>query len=758
MFRQSKSSRKAYKSSETQKIVETEESESVNAAGVEVSDIFDRNDGFDVFDSNEDHYHDPDEVMTVGNQTQRNEIGRGDHRFMDSSTRTALGDDLDTFHCKDVGEYSPYSNRLRSHQHNLDGEESKLNDEVMKKYESSELSNITSTELRHLHDFRIIDDIQQLFWKCGSYEQPKNANMPINIQRPQLTVGELAADLEACFNSNGIRSSARNEIMEILHNYFPECNLPVDKDEINGDFIKAETEKYVIPDVRTLWYDICSNGCTAFVGTNLNLDKCPLCKANRYRNCTERSCVGLTYEQCGHRSNRKPFKRIAYRPILGFILQALHTNGFLKALEYINDDVIHSPNGVYHDVASGRQYRKHIKEMDDHYAKSMNAVNTNNRPKKVNILLGEFYDGCQIFQSRATSFWPLLVHILNLPPPYRQKIGIGLFCLSIFTGKTNCGAEDFLLKHCLCDELKTLENGVALRVGKREYFIQVRMISTVLDTIAVQDVLKVKSSNSYIGCFFCNTGEGYRLSCNTEQKLGAKMVYHNNRKHLPMRSFLRSAGNCGCCCPSGYYRDGIEISNHPEYSLKGKLPPQKEFQIPNRYPFAKFCNDTCIGRDPSVSIEIKRDLFEYIMQGEGRWDVYHPILEKTEDFVEDLHYHFCDYTAQVELKHTSHLSYIRNAQRAKTTGKPSNGVKGFFHLSALSYVDIETQCAWEYMHIFSNIFRNISDLWMDNLDINTQELEFYKVAGIHNYLWDEPSRHPWAIPKFVQYQVSIGWF
>lgn len=45
MFRQSKSSRKAYKSSETQNIVE--ESESVNTAGVEVSDIFDRNDGFD---------------------------------------------------------------------------------------------------------------------------------------------------------------------------------------------------------------------------------------------------------------------------------------------------------------------------------------------------------------------------------------------------------------------------------------------------------------------------------------------------------------------------------------------------------------------------------------------------------------------------------------------------------------------------------------------------------------------------------------
>ena len=44
----------------------------------------------------------------------------------------------------------------------------------------------------------------------------------------------------------------------------------------------------------------------------------------------------------------------------------------------------------------------------------------------INIVIGQFYDGCQIYKTKHSSFWPLVVSFLNLPPSYRTKMGVGM--------------------------------------------------------------------------------------------------------------------------------------------------------------------------------------------------------------------------------------------------------------------------------------------------------------------------------------------
>jgi hypothetical protein len=117
--------------------------------------------------------------------------------------------------------------------------------------------------------------------------------------------------------------------------------------------------------------------------------------------------------------------------------------------------------------------------------------NDKNKPIMINILLGQFYDGCAVFKNRVSVFWPYNIIILNLPPNYRVKLGIGMFLISIFTGITGSNAEDFFKRNLIVSELRSLCEGVFFKIHEKQYFVQVRMILTILDTIAVQDFLKV---------------------------------------------------------------------------------------------------------------------------------------------------------------------------------------------------------------------------------------------------------------------------
>ena len=86
-------------------------------------------------------------------------------------------------------------------------------------------------------------------------------------------------------------------------------------------------------------------------------------------------------------------------------------------------------------------------------------------------------------------FAPYLIDVLNLPPTYRGKLGLGMFLISLITCKANSGAEKFILEHCLLQELKRFEDGQVLDINNQRYFVQARLKLTILDTAGLKGFL-----------------------------------------------------------------------------------------------------------------------------------------------------------------------------------------------------------------------------------------------------------------------------
>jgi hypothetical protein len=169
------------------------------------------------------------------------------------------------------------------------------------------------------------------------------------------------------------------------------------------------------------------------------------------------------------------------------------------------------------DVGDGETMKSNKSEMDMNY-----DVKTNHlviKPTKINIMMSMFYDGIKISKSRkhCNSFWPVLLTILNLPPTYRNRPGIGMHLMSIYVGKDECVISDFLFRELFVQELRRLNDGIIMEMVQpngipKLYFIQVRIIGFVLDTPAVQEVACVQTNNSYMGCGLCDSGTGIRRS------------------------------------------------------------------------------------------------------------------------------------------------------------------------------------------------------------------------------------------------------
>ena len=102
----------------------------------------------------------------------------------------------------------------------------------------------------------------------------------------------------------------------------------------------------------------------------------------------------------------------------------------------------------YMDVSDGIAYTRTLKEMEDNF-KRLHPDNEENKPIMINFVLSQFLDGVQIWKKKVAHFAPYLINVLNLPPTYRGKLGLGMFLISLITCKANSGAEKFILEHCL---------------------------------------------------------------------------------------------------------------------------------------------------------------------------------------------------------------------------------------------------------------------------------------------------------------------
>jgi len=99
------------------------------------------------------------------------------------------------------------------------------------------------------------------------------------------------------------------------------------------------------------------------------------------------------------------------------------------------------------DILEGTSAEKNMNEMKMKYS------NLGNKDSyiPVNLLFSMFFDGVQIYKSKASVFWPLFITILNLPPSFRSTPHAGIFLSSIFTCKIKYFLNhiSFIISECL---------------------------------------------------------------------------------------------------------------------------------------------------------------------------------------------------------------------------------------------------------------------------------------------------------------------
>jgi hypothetical protein len=531
------------------------------------------------------------------------------------------------------------------------------------------------------------------------------------------TVDQFSEDLLLFLHQNVTNATGERDLMTLLNKYFPKqsgYNLPL---RINRKgFVESNLNRYKQFSNESLSYDICkSAGCSVYAGDHYNLTSCRVCETPRYNNCTHPSCKSLEpFDEslCSHRDNsqyRTSLKYMTYRPLYMIFSHLLSTPGFLPALRYSSEGY---KDGLMRDLTDSPVCKKHLQEMHNKYLAS-----GKNNCEEVNILLSKFYDGAQIYRWKKSDFYPCVIGILNLPPSYRGKLGVGLFLSTLFTSHKDSTAENFIFKSCLVEELKKFCDGIEICVAGKTYFVQARLILHICDTIELQSILRCMGANSCTGCPLCNIGKGlYKGDLH-------KTVYLNGRLDLPALHFLRFVGNIPYCCPSHYYTRSdtdADVRDHfYDYDQRNDR------------------NNCCNSKSEASYYNIVRGR---AYETEKIW--YHKKFPFRTTFDGSLRYPFCDFRDQVEWERHPNDFYIRNGILAEQSGEAVEGIYGPWHYHQLLYANVATQIFFDPMHIFKNWLSNLLDLLMGKRCQSSQLQAYLKKCNTNDWHTDS---YPWML-------------
>ena len=139
-----------------------------------------------------------------------------------------------------------------------------------------------------------------------------------------------------------------------------------------------------------------------------------------------------------------------------------------------------------------------------------------------------------------------------------------MFKLASFTSVSHSAAEKFLFKECLMKEIQFLNEGYAIQIKGKSYFIQCRLIQFVFDTKEIGHSICVHVTNAYEICPKCYDTHGYRLP----SMKGNKMVITDQRPLMELFHGLRVHGQTACCCPNISHMD---IKNTYADNYKGRF-------------------------------------------------------------------------------------------------------------------------------------------------------------------------------------------
>ena len=278
-------------------------------------------------------------------------------------------------------------------------------------------------------------------------------------------------------------------LLILLRQLIPNAKLPETTSFAFDSFSLDEESKCIFK------FHCCPCGKTVYVGDNKTAEICidPACfYKSRYT---------------GDERKRTARRELNYRSLALLICELIGTKSFLKA---ILTKARIAAEGSLSDILDGPIAKKHLKEM--HY--KFNVLQEHLLSKQptiqvveVSLLLSIYYDGAQLFSRSTVAMWPLMLSILNLPPPLRKTRGIGLFMISLFTGKPNSNSETFIIE-CLVKELLFLNDGFAILIDGITYVVQARLIMHCYDSRALESLVNVQGAGSYAGCPLCGLCQG----------------------------------------------------------------------------------------------------------------------------------------------------------------------------------------------------------------------------------------------------------
>jgi len=364
----------------------------------------------------------------------------------------------------------------------------------------------------------IENTINKCIYNCYFKQLPKDFEDSFNgdytlLPDPKLKKVDFAKRLRNFVKMVNMKESDIVELLQIFKDFYPYSKLPI-KISKKGNII-SKLEDYNCSKIPILEFDVCINSCVVFSGDHSTSWYCPNCNSLRFTFCKKCRYQGKQIYKCNC-IDRIPVKTVSYRPIKALVINLMNYESFRKLInyEYFNMNLYFDRNQKHWDIKTSTVYKQNYNEMQNKF----NDFNKNEidktKYKMINIMISQFYDGCAVYRNKISSFHPLIITILNLPPNYRYKMGVGMFTLSIFSSTSKSIVEDFLFNNLYVEELMSLNDGFAYQIydeiKKKDlfFFIQVRQIQGIFDTIAAQDKLKIQSSGSLTGCGLCNSGKG----------------------------------------------------------------------------------------------------------------------------------------------------------------------------------------------------------------------------------------------------------
>ena len=486
-------------------------------------------------------------------------------------------------------------------------------------------------------------------------------------------------------------------------------------DELHTESVSINLKSFNSEPPRCVGFDQCQHDCYVYAGSsNSNNFNCPTCKTARFQPCSRSFCKGQGTESCDHLlTDGVALKKLWYRPILLLIMDLLSTQHFLTALNYDRKQ-IHGDSLYYSDFMDGAVPTQQLKEMQLNFKTHMEKKTTSSQTtKSVILLFSEFYDGVQLFKSRYNDFWPLCISIMNLPPLYRGKMGVGFFLAALYAGKHQ-QAEKFLLIDCFSEELNLLYNGVERTINGQTYFIQARLILHILDTKAAEPILCVQmQSNARLGCALCGLIHGVHM--------GPKCCFIGHRHLLPPRHYLRFFGQSGRCCPTNFYSPEVKdmwysetfISATKPVDVVGLLDKEKNSTTTRRR--LDIC-EPC-GEEANSNIGTASDILRFFRSKEPyQWnheDPYNFNDFVTKELKHFIYYRHFDFRAQRPYRRIASDVHLKDAREAKllndnkkskgSTKKNVNGIQDVWPFDRLPYSDIATQIDWPLIHAITGI-------------------------------------------------------